>query len=96
MEPLLAVGAIAGGLGPAVFFLTRQETGERRDEATANENRSDHCKDFAGIDVLCIRLNPFLKFLPMPQLVGVWGQFLGALFVSHFVWLAGATQARCS
>lgn len=37
-------------------------------------------------------LNPFLKFLPMPQLEGVWGQFLGALFVSHFVWLVGATQ----
>jgi len=36
-------------------------------------------------------LNPFLKFLPMPPLEGVWGQFLGALFVSHFVWLVGAT-----
>ena len=35
---------------------------------------------------------PFLKFLPMPQLEGVWGQFLGALFVSHYVWLIGATQ----
>ena len=35
---------------------------------------------------------PFLKFLPMPQLEGVWGQFLGALFVSHYVWLVGATQ----
>ena len=37
-------------------------------------------------------LNLFLKFLPMPQLERVWGQFLGALFVSHYVWLVGATQ----
>ena len=37
-------------------------------------------------------LNPFLKFLPMPQLQGVWGQFLVALFVSHYVWFVGATQ----
>jgi len=37
-------------------------------------------------------LNPFLKFLPVPRLEAVWGQFLGALFVSHSVWLIGATQ----
>ena len=41
---------------------------------------------------LVFGLNPFLKFLPMPQLEGVWGQFLGALFASHYVWLIGATQ----
>ena len=28
----------------------------------------------------------------MPQLEGVWGQFLGALVVSHYVWVVGATQ----
>jgi len=37
-------------------------------------------------------LNPFLKFLPAPPLEGVWGQFLGALFVSHYVWFVGAVQ----
>ena len=45
-----------------------------------------------GLMFFVFGLNPFLKFLPMPQLEGVWGQFLGALFVSHFVWLVGATQ----
>ena len=28
----------------------------------------------------------------MPPLEGVWGQFLGALWVSHYVWIVGATQ----
>ena len=45
-----------------------------------------------GVMFFVFGLNPFLKFLPMPPLEGVWGQFLGALFVSHFVWLVGATQ----
>lgn len=45
-----------------------------------------------GLMFFVFGLNPFLKFLPMPPLEGVWGQFLGALFVSHFVWLVGATQ----
>jgi hypothetical protein len=45
-----------------------------------------------GLMFFVFGLNPFLKFLPTPPLEGVWGQFLGALFVSHFVWLIGATQ----
>ena len=28
----------------------------------------------------------------MPPLEGVWGQFLGALVVSHYVWFVGAVQ----
>jgi len=45
-----------------------------------------------GLMFFVFGLNPFLKFLPMPPLEGIWGQFLGALFVSHYVWLVGATQ----
>ena len=45
-----------------------------------------------GLMFFLFGLNPFLKFLPMPQLGGVWDQFLGALFVSHYMWLVGATQ----
>ncbi len=45
-----------------------------------------------GLMFVVFGLNPFLKFLPMPQLTGVWGQFLGALVVSHFVWFVGAVQ----
>jgi hypothetical protein len=29
-----------------------------------------------GLMFLVFGLNPFLKFLPMPPLEGVWGQFL--------------------
>jgi putative oxidoreductase len=45
-----------------------------------------------GLMFFVFGLNPFLKFLPAPELTGVWGQFLGALFVSHYVWLVGAVQ----
>jgi len=45
-----------------------------------------------GLMFLVFGLNPFLKFLPMPPLEGVWGQFLNALVVSHYVWIVGATQ----
>lgn len=45
-----------------------------------------------GLMFFVFGVNPFLKFLPMPQLEGVWGQFLGALFVSRYVWLIRATQ----
>jgi putative oxidoreductase len=36
-----------------------------------------------GLMFFVFGLNPFLKFLPMPPMEGVWGQFLGALIVSH-------------
>jgi putative oxidoreductase len=45
-----------------------------------------------GLMFFVFGLNAFLKFLPAPELTGVWGQFLGALFVSHYVWLVGAAQ----
>lgn len=45
-----------------------------------------------GLMFVVFGLNPFLNFIPMPPLEGVWGQFLGAMVVSHFVWLIGATQ----
>src|SRR6516225_12281679 len=45
-----------------------------------------------GLMFFVLGLNPFLKFIPAPPLEGVWGQFLGALSVSHYEWLIGATQ----
>jgi len=45
-----------------------------------------------GLMFFVFGLNPFLKFIPSPPLEGVWGQFLGALIVSHYVWVIGATQ----
>ena len=45
-----------------------------------------------GLMFFVFGLNPFLHFIPTPPLEGVWGQFLGAVFVSHYMWLVGATQ----
>jgi hypothetical protein len=38
-----------------------------------------------GIVFLVFGLNGFLHFIPMPPPTGVAGQFLGALFVSHYL-----------
>jgi putative oxidoreductase len=45
-----------------------------------------------GLMFFVFGLNTFLGFIPAPKLDGVPAQFLGALFVSHFAWLIGATQ----
>src|SRR5262245_42183537 len=45
-----------------------------------------------GLMFFVFGLNPFLKFIPTPPLEGVWGQFLGALVASHYVWFVGAVQ----
>ena len=41
----------------------------------------------AGAIFLVFGLNGFLNFIPLPPPGGVAGQFMGALFVSHFVWV---------
>ena len=38
-----------------------------------------------GLIFLIFGLNGFFNFLPMPPPTGVAGQFLGALFVSHYL-----------
>jgi len=38
-----------------------------------------------GLIFLVFGLNGFLHFIPMPPPTGVAGQYLGALFVSHFL-----------
>ena len=38
-----------------------------------------------GLIFLVFGLNGFFNFIPMPPPTGVAGQFLGALFVSHFL-----------
>jgi len=45
-----------------------------------------------GLSFFVFGLNTFLMFLKAPMPEGVAGQFIGALFVSHFAWLVGATQ----
>ena len=46
----------------------------------------------AGSIFLVFGLNGFLHFIPLPPPSGVAGQFMGALFVSHYLTLIFALQ----
>src|SRR4029077_4258995 len=41
----------------------------------------------AGVIFLVMGLNGFLNFIPLPPPGGIAGQFLGALYVSHYQWV---------
>ena len=46
----------------------------------------------AGVIFLVFGLNGFLNFIPLPPPGGVAGQFMGALYVSHYLWVIFAFQ----
>ena len=46
----------------------------------------------AGVIFLVMGLNGFLHFIPFPPPPGIAGQFLGALYVSHYLWVIFAVQ----
>ena len=46
----------------------------------------------AGLIFLVFGLNGFLHFIPLPPPGGIAGQFMGALYVSHYLWLIFAFQ----
>ena len=46
----------------------------------------------AGVIFLVMGLNGFLNFIPLPPPPGIAGQFMGALYVSHYVWVIFAFQ----
>jgi hypothetical protein len=46
----------------------------------------------AGLIFLVFGLNGFMHFIPLPPPSGVAGQFMGALFVSHYLTLIFALQ----
>ena len=46
----------------------------------------------AGVIFLVFGLNGFLNFIPLPPPGGIAGQFMGALFVSHYLTLIFALQ----
>ena len=46
----------------------------------------------AGVIFLVFGLNGFLHFIPLPPPEGVAGQFMGALYVSHYLWVILAFQ----
>jgi putative oxidoreductase len=46
----------------------------------------------AGAIFLVMGLNGFLNFIPLPPPGGIAGQFIGALYVSHYLWVIFAFQ----
>jgi putative oxidoreductase len=46
----------------------------------------------AGVIFLVFGLNGFLNFIPLPAPQGIAGQFMGALAVSHYLWVIFAFQ----
>src|SRR5438876_6395677 len=45
-----------------------------------------------GRDLSCFRLNGFLNFIPLPPPGAIAGQFMGALYASHYLWVIFAFQ----
>src|ERR1700675_4423821 len=45
-----------------------------------------------GLIFLVMGLNGFLNFIPMRPPEGIAGQFMGALYVSHYLWVIFAFQ----
>jgi putative oxidoreductase len=46
----------------------------------------------AGVIFLVFGLNGFLHFIPLPPPAGIAGQFMAALYVSHYLWVIFAFQ----
>jgi putative oxidoreductase len=45
-----------------------------------------------GVIFLVMGLNGFFHFIPLPPPGGIAGQFMGALYVSHYLWVIFAFQ----
>jgi len=46
----------------------------------------------AGVIFFVMGLNGFLNFIPLPPPGGIAGQFMGALYVSHYLWVIFAFE----
>ena len=55
-------------------------------------NASAIARYLAGAIFLVFGLNGFLNFIPLPPPGGIAGQFMGALYASHYLWVIFAFQ----
>ena len=46
----------------------------------------------SGVIFLVMGLNGFLHFIPLPPPAGIAGQFMGTLYVTHYLWVIFAFQ----
>jgi len=61
-------------------------------ENTIMKTASVIARYLAGVIFLVMGLNGFLNFIPLPPPGGTAGQFMGALYVSHYLWVIFAFQ----
>src|SRR5882757_8505559 len=61
-------------------------------ENTVMKSASAIARYLAGVIFLVMGLNGFLNFIPLPQPGGIAGQFMGALYASHYLWVIFAFQ----
>jgi Na+-driven multidrug efflux pump len=63
-----------------------------RERGTFMRTASVIARYLAGVIFLVMGLNGFLIFIPLPPLGGIAGQFMGALYASHYLWVIFAFQ----
>src|SRR6202142_1259811 len=61
-------------------------------EKPAMRTASVIARYLAGVIFLVFGLNGFLNFIPVPPPGGIAGQFMGALYASHYLWVIFAFQ----
>ena len=61
-------------------------------ENTVTRTASVIARYLAGVIFLVMGLNGFLNFIPLPPPGGIAGQFMGALYASHYLWVIFAFQ----
>src|ERR1700730_84760 len=61
-------------------------------ENPAMRTASAIARYLAGIIFLVFGLNGFLNFIPLPPPGGIAGEFMGALYASHYLWVIFAFQ----
>src|SRR5712664_3280506 len=64
----------------------------RKKENPAMKIASTIARYLAGVIFLVFGLNGFLNFIPLPPPGGIAGQFMGALYASHYLWVIFAFQ----
>jgi putative oxidoreductase len=61
-------------------------------ENTVMKTASTIARYLAGAIFFVFGLNGFLNFIPLPPPGGIAGQFMGALYASHYLWVIFAFQ----
>jgi putative oxidoreductase len=72
--------------------LTPWNGSQSKKENLVMKSASAIARYLAGVIFLVFGLNGFLNFIPLPPPGGIAGQFMGALYASHYLWVIFAFQ----